>query len=157
MRACWLLFLCLGSASAHAQAVNRDGGIENQKWELEEGSAFKPTATLLHELEDSNAGDRMYAGRELLRRVRQAKRLAASKNELKSLEARYNYSDYQADIVPACIRALDEDNVRKHCARMLMELEATSALDRLRKHHELEQRGKIKGILADAISTLEAS
>ncbi len=82
----------------------------------------------------SDASDRLYAARVLLRRVRNAWRLSTKDNDtIEVLEARQTHNEIDEIVAPRCLRMLSTSNTAKPCIQILGMLETQAALDPMRQ------------------------
>ena len=138
-----LLFL---STSALASGPVRDLPVE-QDTTLERYA---------HDLVGSDASDRLYAAREILRRVRRAHRLASRDGvEIEILEAKQHLTDFDRMVAPKCIRQLTVQNVRRICATILGLLETNEAITPLESALEAETRRGARRSMVKALERLQ--
>ena len=124
------LALCL-LASALAAGPSHIGNAPPMK--LEE---------YVSDLTADRRSDRLFAARELRRRVRHAERTAGSKpGTLRQLEARHELAFYAREVAPRCIEELNNyRELRVPCSEMLGILESSASLSALEEAHRIETR-----------------
>jgi len=107
------------------------------------------------DLVGSNAADRLYAARVLLRRVRSAwKSSVKDSDDIDVLEARQTLSEFDEIVAPRCLRMLSTNNTAKPCIQILGMLETKAALEPM--HQQLASAGWCKArLLRRAIGRIE--
>ena len=113
----------------------------------------------LADLSSKDRPDRLYAARELRRRVRNASRAAEGRiGTLRSEEARHTLALFDAQLAPKCIELLAlHPDLRGPCADILGTLRTDDALPVLLEHAANEERGWVERKLARAAERIKQS
>jgi hypothetical protein len=109
------------------------------------------------DLVGTDASDRLYAARVLLRRIRTAWRMSTKDDDsIEVLEARQTLNEFDEIVAPRCLRMLSKSNTAKPCIQILGMLETEAALDPMRQ--QLGSAGWCQArLLRRAIGQIEGS
>ncbi len=109
---------------------------------------------LIAGLGGSHAPDQLYAARELRRLTRMSLKEVASRDAIRSLEARQFLAVFDNTLAPLCIELLPDPKLTRPCADILGLLETDAALPALRARQPETTRGTQRSI-ERAIQTIE--
>ena len=109
---------------------------------------------LVSALGGSHAPDQLCAARELRRLTRMSLKETASRDPIRSLEARQFLAVFDNTLAPLCIELLTEPKLTRPCADILSLLETDAALPALKARLPETARGTQRSI-ERAIQTLE--
>ena len=119
-----LIVLCSLDTSALASGPSRHSPLPQDT----------SNARYASDLVGSDASDRLYAARVLLRRVRTAWKLSTKDDDsIEVLEARQTLTEFDEIVAPRCLRMLSTSNTAKPCIQILGMLETEAALDPMRQ------------------------
>ncbi len=114
---------------------------------------------LLHDIDSSNRGARLYAAREIRRQARVASRGVHKppRDELRAQELAVQYADLRREATAPAGRCLRHANVRRICAQILTYLPSPDAVQPLRSALDQEARSSVRKHLEAAIAAGEAT
>jgi len=114
---------------------------------------------LVADLAGADDSDRLFAARELRRRVRSNSRLTerARGDELVVLQARQDLQDLRRDVVPICQEQIQVRNVTAPCADILGVLGAATSISVLEARLTTETRGWVLRRLERALLNLNSA
>jgi hypothetical protein len=117
---------------------------------------MKLTAHYLEDLSGAEGPDRLFAARVLRQRVKRARALEGSRDELASMEARATLDELSRELPGRCAVAMSQEAVIPACADALRRLDASEAVPALLAARATAKRRRSIRAIDRAVQSLGA-